>query len=398
MSFLPDQHHILLGDNTYHVAAVDLNSGEQTALDIRGSSPQYLPTGHLLFGRDGGLAAVRFGPDLLETSGEPIQVVGGVYTRQTVPQYAVSGEGSLVYAGGPWLDRTRFAWIDMKGTIEPLPLPANRYGMFQLSPEGGRVATRVFGPDRENIWVFDLERGGSSRLTTEGNNSSPVWMPDGRSIIFRSDQGGAWKVLRETVGSVPQVDTLWVEDLAPNWISPDGRHLGVMRNYFGAPPDIYVGDLLERGPLKPYIAEPRFVEYLTSLSPDGAYAAYTSDASGKSEIYVQPFPATGQRWPVSTNGGGEPIWSSKGEWLYYRTRNRMMGVSVTYGKAGPFFSTPQLIFERAFYNIPGYSYDLAADDERFLVLLPEAQRTEITHLNVVVNWFEELKRLVPTDE
>ncbi len=73
----------------------------------------------------------------------------------------------------------------------------------------------------------------------------------------------------------------------------------------------------------------------------------------------------------------------------------MMGVSVTYGQAGPFFSTPQLIFERAFYDVPGYSYDLAADDERFLVLLPEAQQPDVTHLNVVVNWFEELKRLAP---
>jgi dipeptidyl aminopeptidase/acylaminoacyl peptidase len=337
---------------------------------------------------------VRFDLERLETSGEPIQVLDGVYTHYT-SQYAVSSNGSLVYAGGPWLDRTRFAWIDLSGTIEVLPLPANRYGMFRLSPEGGRIASLVRGPARHNIWVFDLERGGSSRLTTEGNNSSPVWMPDGESIIFQSDQGGAWKVLRETVGSVPQVDTLWVENLWLEWISPDGRYLGGVRSYSDAPADIVVGDVLEGGPLEPYIAEPGFTEDMTSLSPDGAYAAYTSDASGDFEVYVQPFPATGRQWPVSTDGGEEPIWSSTGDSLYYRIGNRMMGVSVTYEAAGPSFSAPRLIFETEFNNVPGYSYDLSVDDERFLVLLPDAERPDVTHLNVVVNWFEELKRLAP---
>ena len=171
--------------------------------------------------------------------------------------------------------------------------------------------------------------------------------------------------------------------------------MGSTHYYFGAPGDILLGDLQEGGPLKPYIAEPRFEEELTSLSPDGAYAAYTSDASGDYEVYVQPFPATGEQWPVSTDGGEEPIWSSTGDRLYYRIRNRMMGVSVTYGAEGPSFSTPEIIFETEFYNPIGYSYDLSADDQRFLVMLPDAQRPEVTHLNLVVNWFEELKRLAP---
>jgi hypothetical protein len=125
--------------------------------------------------------------------------------------------------------------------------------------------------------------------------------------------------------------------------------------------------------------------------------AYNSNQSGQLEVHVQPFPATGRVWQVSVNGGEEPIWSSSGETLYYRFGNRMMGVSINY-EPELSFGDPKLIFERPFNNVPGYSYDLSADDKRFLVLLPEAEKPEITHLNVVVNWFEELDRLVPTDQ
>ena len=146
-----------------------------------------------------------------------------------------------------------------------------------------------------------------------------------------------------------------------------------------------------------YIGESPSSDALSSLSSDGRYTAYVSDRTGQFEVYVQPFPATGQQWQVSIGGGEEPRWSSTGDRLYYRIGNRMMGVSVTYETAGLSFSLPYFIFETEFNNVPGHSWDLSADDTRFLILRQEASKTEVTHLNVVVNWFEELKRLVPAD-
>jgi Tol biopolymer transport system component len=137
-----------------------------------------------------------------------------------------------------------------------------------------------------------------------------------------------------------------------------------------------------------------FFEWGPAFSPDGRWIAYISDKDGKFQVYVQPYPATGRVWRISDDFGGEPIFSPKGDELFYRNGDKWMVVSIS---TEPEFAagTPQLLFEGPYNNVPGLSYDVAPDAQRFLVLQPEFDDSAVRELHVVANWFEELKQLVP---
>ena len=139
-------------------------------------------------------------------------------------------------------------------------------------------------------------------------------------------------------------------------------------------------------------------QLLASFSPNSDYIAYMSDESGQSEVYVQPFPSNDNRWTVSSDGGEEPIWSPKGDKLYYRNvnGNNWMVVTCT---LEPTFSAgvPELLFSGPYVNVPGYSYDISPDGQRFLLLKPVSNARTASRLKVVKNWFEEVNRLAPAE-
>ena len=137
-------------------------------------------------------------------------------------------------------------------------------------------------------------------------------------------------------------------------------------------------------------------ESAPKLSPDGRWLAYSSDESGRWEIYVQPYPGPGGKWQISTDGGMEPVWNRNGRELFYRNGNKMMAVEVT---TQPAFSAgkPKVLFEGAYLPTPATfpNYDVSPDGRRFLMLKAAGQEQAATQINVVLNWFEELKRRVP---
>jgi serine/threonine-protein kinase len=135
---------------------------------------------------------------------------------------------------------------------------------------------------------------------------------------------------------------------------------------------------------------------MASFSPKGHFVAYTSSESGQQEVYVQPFPPNGSRWTVSSGGGEEPIWSPNGDKLIYRNGNNWMEVPTT---MEPTFSTltPTLLFSGSYVNVPGYSYDISPDGQRFLLFKPVSNARTATRLKVVKNWFEEVNRLAPRE-
>ena len=138
-----------------------------------------------------------------------------------------------------------------------------------------------------------------------------------------------------------------------------------------------------------------FKEHFAAFSPDGLWMAYMSSKEGKSQVYVQPYPAMDRSIPISFGLGEEPIWSPKGDELFYRSNNKWMVVSISTEsefKAG----TPQLLFEGPYLNVSGMSYDIAPDGQRLLVLKSQYDDSQVRELHVVANWFEELKRLVPS--
>jgi Tol biopolymer transport system component len=145
---------------------------------------------------------------------------------------------------------------------------------------------------------------------------------------------------------------------------------------------------------RPFLKTP-FNERAARLSPDGRWLAYVSNESGRDEIYVQPFPGPGGKWQISASGGNEPVWSRDGRELFYRSGEKMMAVSVVFGET---FSAenPRLLFEGHF--VPSRrgdaAYDVSPDGQRFL-MVKRVQESIPTQLNIILNWFEELKRRVP---
>ncbi len=246
-----------------------------------------------------------------------------------------------------------------------------------------------------------LERGGTSSelFTTEGHNYSPRWTPDGTKIAFNSDRREGisdvyWKAV--TGGEAELLVSSTYFNAAGPW-TPDGRVLLYAEVRPSTGWDILTFSM-EEETSQPFVTTPAS-ESMFEFSPDGNYVAYTSNKSSQNEIYVKSYPPTDQEWIISTDGGTDPHWSPDGSELYYRdlTQNKMMVVSI---KRTPAFDRglPQVLFEGIYLSIPGPSYDVSRDGTRFLMLKGTEDKRAWTQVNVVTNWFEELKRLVPTDE
>ncbi len=352
---------------------------------------RYVETGHLIFSQGGTLMAQPFDLDRTEVLGPPVPILDGVRTeRGGLAQFTVSSDGSLAYVSGVDQNISVFAWVDRRGNIAPLELPPRRYGTFALSPDGERLAAEVNGTNPD-IYVYELGSSREIRLTLEAANRNPVWTPDGRRVTFASSRTGVWNMFVKVPGGGE------VSPLAPNpnnqfpgsW-SLDERFLALGQVDPGSPDqNLYVFST-ESGDTQPFV-ETRYNEWGPSFSPDGKWIAYTSDESGRYEVYVKPFPPTEDRWQISSDGGEEPQWSAGGDELFYRNGREWVAVPI---ETEPRFApgTPEFAFEGPFLNVLGFSYRLAPDG-RFLVI-NETEQPPVTTINLVLNWFEELKELV----
>jgi Tol biopolymer transport system component len=244
-----------------------------------------------------------------------------------------------------------------------------------------------------NIWIYDLGRGTLSRLTFEGGGHAPHLTPDGQRVIFGSDRVGQfgmfWKPADAT-GPEERLTTSGQIQYCPS-LTPDGKLL-----VFDDGEDIWM--LRMEGDRKPRpFLQTRFQEGWARLSPDGRWLVYRSNETGRHEVYVQPFPGHGEKWPISTEGGHEPIWARSGREIFYRHGDKMMAVAIT---TQPRFTAgqPRVLFEGAYaYGVSLVAnYDVTADGQRFIMVKSGEKLAPVTQINLVLNWFEELKRRVPT--
>jgi Tol biopolymer transport system component len=390
---------LLYNDYSRRIAVILPETGEERILLEGGTQPRYVPTGHLVYSREGGLLAVPFDLERLEVTGTPVSILdsvrneGGLLTTH----YTFSSDGSLVYVSGTSPACGRLVWVDREGTRKPLDTPSGFYGTFRLSPDGRWLAITVTGAS-DDVWIYDLERGTRSRLTLAGNSGFPVWSPDGKWVAFNSDRGGAWNLFRKPADGSGEAERLTTSE---NWQAPyswsrDGERI-VFVEWAETGGDIWVlsaeGD---RSP-EPFLVT-RFSETAPALSPDGRWIAYYSSESGRPELYVQPFPGPGRRWQISNEGSWHPVWSPIGDEIFYQdhSRKKWMVSAVT---TRPEFSaeTPRLLFEGHYVDFPGRPYDVAPDGERFLLVESLEESATTTRLHVVLNWFDELKRLVPPE-
>ena len=387
------------------VAVRSLETGERRIVIERGSYARYVPTGHLVYAREDKLLAAPFDLGQLQLTGPPAVVLAGVanYSEELgETPFSVSESGSLVYVPGPAsVSKRTLVWVDRQGAVEPLAAPPRPYDNPRLSPDGQRLAVEIGESGNSDIWIYDIPRGTLTRLTFEGYNFGPLWTPDGKRVTFGSTRAGGarnlfWKPA-DGSGPAEQLTESGRFQVPSSW-SPDGQVLAFFERNPTVGWGIWVLSLQgERSP-RPFL-QTQFAERGAVFSPDGHWLAYISNESGRREVYVQAYPGSGGKWQISTEGGNGPVWAKNGRELFYRNGNKMMAVEITTQptlRAG----TPAVLFEGQYVQSgPGRAdYDITHDAQRFLMNKANEQGEGPRQINVVLNWFEELKRLVPTDQ
>jgi len=410
--FLPDGRAVLVeirsgsGPGSYAIGLLDLESLELHTLLRPGTDPAYAPSGHIIFARGDALYAVAFDARRRTVSGEPTLVLEGVSHRVGAAQFSFSREGLLAYV--EWstpssrMDDRSLVWVDREGT--PTPLTERRDAFFypRLSPDGTRVAVAIVG----RIWIYEIETETWQLLTSDGYANSPVWAPGGERVVFTAGWGPLWNyqpfsIPADFSGSAEQL--LEHEfDVGPRSFSPSGQLIFV-ENHPAEQGNILMlpGD----GGSPQYLVRTDSNEQTPMVSPNGRWLAYSSDRSGVPEVFVEPFPGGGGRVQVSASGGTEPQWAPGGHELFYRNGAQMIAVPVTTESEFAIAGERQILFESdAYMRATGASaYDVDRDGQRFLMVQmmeagEEGQIQANQRLNLIFNWFEELKRLVPTEQ
>jgi Tol biopolymer transport system component len=385
------------------IAAQAVGAGERRNLIQGGMNPRYALSGHLVYTQGGSLMAVPFDPQRLAVTGAAVPVVEDVMQSPVsgAAQYSISATGSLAYVpGGVQSAQLRLIWVNRSGAEQPLAVPARSYMLPRLSPDGRRVAVAITEQET-HIWLYDFAREAWTRLTFEGDaNSVPVWTPDGKRIAFNSNKEGQgplnifWQ-LSDGSGGLERLTTSQYLHTPESW-SPDGQLLAFFEVNPATQRDIWVLRMSDRK-AQPFLRT-QFDEAVPKFSPDGRWLAYISNETGRHEIYVQSYPGPGGKWQISTEGGTEPVWNPNGRELFYRSGDRMMAVDIT-TQPGFAASTPRMLFHGRYVQapFPASNYDVSRDGQRFLMLKPsESAGTAPTQINIVLNWFEELKQKVPT--
>jgi Tol biopolymer transport system component/predicted Ser/Thr protein kinase len=369
------------------IAVLDLKSGRYRVVANGGSSVRYVPSGHLVYVRGGAMFALPFDLKRLAAMGPETPVIDGVFYNSGggFADYSFSDSGLLVYMPDtPARNLNTLEWRDRKGTAQTLPAPPQLYGSVRLSPDGQRAAVAAGRAGGSfDIQIVELARGTLSRLTSEGQSFSPVWTPDGQRVAFSSSNSGIYWTPADGSGR-PELLLAGVR-VAPRSWTPDGKAL-----LYDSQAPARIWTLLVSGSaskLRPF-SETSFNESDPQVSPDRRWVAYTSDESGKNQVYARPFPGPGGKTPISIGGGEEPRWSRDGRELFYRDpgKGQLMAVDI---QTNPAFRAGQPHALFALGNVP---WDAASDGKRFLVVKTLETAAGEAKLQVVVSWFEELRQ------
>lgn len=288
-------------------------------------------------------------------------------------------------------------WVDRTGLAKTIPASQKVYASPRLSPDGRLLAVQVTEMGVPDIWIYEFARNTLTRLTFgPGNSAAPLWTPDGRRVVYRSRVTSPSFRAKLADGSGNEEILLGKEfddpAATPYSLSPDGKTL-----LFGITPEgrlaIQALSLDGSNKIQPFL-QSTFNLAGAQFSPDGRWVAYSSDESGRREVYVQPFPGPGGKWMVSTEGGQYLRWAPNGREIFYRIEDKMMAVPV---QTQPAFKagTPHMLFQSTSY-LGLTNYDVAPDGQHFVMIKQEESATAPKELNVILNWPEELKRRAPT--
>jgi eukaryotic-like serine/threonine-protein kinase len=387
------------------VVVQSLRTGERKVIRA-GRDARYLPTGHIVYALDATLFAIGFDVARLETTGAPIPVVEGLRFAAAFPgmtgsaNYDVSASGVLVYVRGqrqPPVARQLVA-VDRKGVVEPLVAERRDYWRPRVSPDGKRVAVEVNDDRGEHVWIVDLDDGNASPLELDGLRSVfSAWAPDGHSVVFRLDRSDQYGIYQQPADGSEMPRLLYgaTEDLMPGDISRDGVLVFAAGEQTGRRSILTMP--MNESRATAFLETPA-LEHMPVFSRDGKWIAYASNETGRSEIYVRAYPRSdAPARLISDSGGTAPLWSPDGAELFYRnTGGSLVAVPMQAGtRAG---RTQELFRVQDRFRVSGNAaaYDIEPSGRRFIMVTqPDNLRPVREQITVVVNWIEELKRLVP---
>jgi len=388
--------------DTPSVYVASLDSPTPTLLTRLHSRMTYAAPGYLLFVQDGALMAQRFDATNLRLLGEPTRVADGVQHIRTVGNgsFSVSANGVLAYQGAG--TDSRVVWSDRRGNLTDTGWASQDYGTLEVAPDGKRVAVDVTDPrtGTGDIWIADVSRGAPIRFTSDpGDESRPIWSPDGSRILFRSTRGGpeslrigsaAPNLYVKVVGTGSE--ELLVADPIPlhpeDW-SRDNQWITYTRITQQTGSDIWLAPASKRGKPFPWASE-RFDERDARFSPDSRLVAFVSTEAGPPEVYVAPLGQPGARKRISVGGGTTPQWSHDGRELFYAAGDNRTIMQVTIQPGSTFAAgAPTRLFSigaspAAPSGLGGIVYDVSPDG-RFLISIPDRQPPS-SLITIVLNW------------
>ena len=377
---------------TRRLYAGTVDSPDRTLVLTADSLNVQYAQGYLLFLRGSTLVAQPFDPTRLALTGEPVPVaedIGSASAGAAFFGFFSVSEGVLTYRTTASASSVhQLTWFDRKGEQIALLGDPAAYQNIELLPDERRVVLGVMDPARRtrDIWTFETERGVRTRFTFDpAEERTAIPSPDGRQIVFNSIRSGALELYVKSSSGAGREELLLQDGRSkdPNHWSSDGRFLLYRVTGDTKTNDLWVLPL--SGDRKPvaFIATP-FDEPNARFSPDGQWVAYTSDESGRHEVYVRPFPDGDSKWQVSTAGGGFPRWRGDGREIYYLAAdNTLMAAAVAGTPTGFEVGAPENLFSVNLPPVPGYPYAVTGDGRRFLV---NAEVGAPTSVIVVVNW------------
>jgi len=358
----------------------------------------------------GTLRAVPFDLARLEVRGTPVPVLPRIVTTAAGgADVATALDGTLVFVIPPagWAPGASvLAWVDREGHEQVLSAPRHWYLHPRLSRDGTRVAL-VRNEESRGIWIWDLA-GRTTRVTAgPGTDHFPVWTPDDRRIVFSSSRAGtAYNLYWQSADGTGPAERLTesANSQYPTGLTPDGAQVVFTEDTATSGGDVMLMALAPPRRVIPLLHSPSN-ESNAVVSPDGRWLAYQSDRSGRYEVYVRPFlNVDAGQWQVSTDGGGQPVWSRSGRELFYSPGDgSLMAVPVTADADRWNAGLPMAVVQKGAYNLRnfrgvgfGRPYDVSADGRQFLIIKPTSGDAGAEpQIVVVTHWDEELKRLVP---
>jgi serine/threonine protein kinase/Tol biopolymer transport system component len=403
--FLPDGNHFLYFARTTAVGSGSaLDAVYVASLDgtvnkrlLAGTSNIAYASGYLLYMRESSLMAHSFDPDALELRGDPFPIAEAVQfnLRYSIATFSVSNTGVLVYQGQSSTSTPELALVDLKGKKTVSLKEAEIFVSARLSQDARRIAMDLYhtGARNSDVWLYEIDRGVNTRFTFDPSvDWYPIWSPDGNHVVFSSRRKDHYDLYQKVSSGATNEQLLFESPYGkiPSDWSPDGKF--VLFHSINDPQtktDIWV--LPTSGDRKPTpFLQTEYSESDARFSRDMKWIAYQSDESGRTEIYVRPFPGADAKWQVSTNGGRSPRWHRNGKEIFFLNGVKVMAVEV--GGSGSTFQIGRVREHFDPTSMGGISIrDISAEGERILLQISSGQEGS-TPLTLVFNWLAETRK------